>query len=129
MQVRRCAARSGQTLRHISGPAPRIMPPHWRNLPAPRHIFDPGRRPTIRLELPASIQDWSHIQGSELYIDSVCEQTPEMLAEKAFVPSPELLVNGWSFVPGLGIEGEVHLALIEEAGDLVIFCPASRETR
>ena len=103
--------------------------PHWRNLPAPRHIFDPGRRPTIRLELPASIQDWSHIQGSELYIDSVCEQTPEMLAEKAFVPSQELLVNGWSFVPGLGIEGEVHLALIEEAGDLVIFCPASRETR
>ncbi len=103
--------------------------PHatWKSLAPPRHIFDPSRRSGVRLELPASIQDWSHVQGSEVYIDSVCGVAPAMLAQGRFQPAAELLVSGWSFVPDLGFDGQVQLALVGEA--TVIFCPASRDVR
>ncbi|WP_428377418.1 glycosyltransferase family protein [Lichenicoccus sp.] len=111
--------------------------PHatWKSLAPPRHIFDPSRRSGIRLELPASIQDWSHVQGSEVYIDSVCGVAPAMLAQGRFPPAAELLVSGWSFVPDLGFDGQVQLALVGEATAApglqaaVIFCPASRDVR
>ena len=103
--------------------------PHatWKSLAPPRHIFDPSRRSGVRLELPPSIQDWSHVQGSEVYIDSVCGVAPSMLAQGRFPPAAELLVSGWSFVPDLGFDGQVQLALVGEAA--VIFCPASRDIR
>ena len=44
--------------------------PSWKTLAPPRHIFDPSRRSSLRLELSGAIQDWSHIQGSEVYIDA-----------------------------------------------------------
>ncbi len=103
--------------------------PSWKNLAPPRHIFDPSRRSTIRLELPAAIQDWSHIQGSEVYIDSVCGLTPEMLDRKGFRPVPDLQVSGWTFVPATRVGGQISLALVGDEDGPVIFFPASRDIR
>lgn len=103
--------------------------PSWKNLALPRHIFDPSRRSTIRLELPSNIQDWSHIQGSEVYIDSVCGLTPEMLDKKGFRPVPDLQVSGWTFVPNIRVGGQVSLALVGDEEGPVIFFPASRDIR
>ena len=102
--------------------------PSWKNLAPPRHIFDPSRRSTIRLELPAAIQDWSHVQGSEVYIDSVCGLTPEMLKE-GFRPVPELRITGWTFVPNIRVGGQVSLALIGGDAGPVIFFAATRDVR
>ncbi len=103
--------------------------PSWKQLAPPRHIFDPSRRSTIRLELPSNIQDWGHIQGSEVYIDSVCGFTPEMLEKKNFKPAPDLHVTGWSFVPNIRVGGQIFLALIGGDDGPVIFFPASRDIR
>ncbi len=103
--------------------------PSWKNLAPPRHIFDPSRRSTIRLELPASIQDWSHVQGSEVYIDSVCGLTPELLDKGGFRPVPDLRITGWSFVPNIRVGGQICLALIGGDDGPVIFFSATRDVR
>ena len=103
--------------------------PSWKNLAPPRHIFDPSRRSSIRLELPASIQDWAHIQGSEVYIDAVCGAPPDILELKDFTPAPDLHVSGWTFVPGIRVDGQITLALIADGDGPVIFFPASRDIR
>ena len=103
--------------------------PSWKNLAPPRHIFDPSRRSTIRLELPSNIQDWTHIQGSEVYIDSVCGLTPELLDKKGFRPVADLQVSGWTFVPNIRVGGQISLALVGEEEGPVIFFPASRDIR
>jgi glycosyltransferase involved in cell wall biosynthesis len=110
--------------------------PHssWKKLAPPRHIFDPSRRSAIRLELPSNIQDWSHIQGSEVYIDSVCGMTPEMLDRAGspggrFKPAPDLQVTGWSFVPNIRVGGQIFLALVGDETGPVIFFPATRDIR
>ena len=105
--------------------------PHasWKSQVPPRHIFDPSRRSGVRLELPAQIQDWSHVQGSEGHIDSVCGIATDHLERGPWQAAEELTVTGWSFVPKLGFDGQVHLALVGMQGGAVIFCPASREVR
>ena len=103
--------------------------PSWKHLAPPRHIFDPSRRSSIRLELPPTIQDWTHIQGSEVYIDSVCGLTPEMLEKKGFKPAPDLHVSGWTFVPNVRVGGQIIVALVGDEGGPVIFFPASRDIR
>jgi len=103
--------------------------PSWKTLAPPRHIFDPSRRSTVRLELPPQIQDWSHVQGSEVYIDSVCGVTPDLLEAQEFEPRSELAISGWTFVPGIQLGGQVTLALVGDAGGPIIFVPASRDIR
>ena len=103
--------------------------PSWKVLAPPRHIFDPSRRSSLRLELPESIQDWTHIQGSEVYIDAVCGQTPAMLAKEGFKADTDLQVSGWTFVPDIRIGGQVVLTLVGEAEGPVIFFAASRDIR
>ncbi len=102
--------------------------PNWKVLAPPRHIFDPSRRSGVRLELPQTIQDWSHVQGSEVYIDAVCGQTPAMLERDGFDAADTLHVSGWTFVPNIRVGGQVVLALVAEAGP-VIFFSASRDIR
>ncbi len=103
--------------------------PSWKDLAPPRHIFDPSRRSTIRLELPATIQDWSHVQGSEVYIDSVCGLTPEMLDKEGLRPVPDLRITGWTFVPNIRVGGQISLALIGDDAGPVIFFAATRDVR
>ena len=105
--------------------------PHasWKVLAPPRHIFDPSRRSSILLELPPAIQDWSHIQGSELHIDAVCGLRPESLQETGFKPQQELHVRGWTFVPGVHVGGQIFITLVGEGEAPVIFSPASRDVR
>ena len=105
--------------------------PHasWKSLAPPRHILDPSRRSGVRLELPAQIQDWSHVQGSEVHLDSVCGASPDHLERDPWQPADELAVSGWTFVPKLGFDGQVHVALVGLEGGAVIFCPATREAR
>ena len=105
--------------------------PHasWKDLAPPRHIFDPSRRSTIRLELPEHIQDWAHLQGSEVYIDAVCGITPDVLDLDGFTPAAELHVSGWTFVPNLRIDGRIFIVLIGEDDGPVVFFPASRDIR
>ncbi len=103
--------------------------PSWKILAPPRHIFDPSRRSSLRLELPHTIQDWSHIQGSEVYIDAVCGQTPAMLSKHGFEAAETLHVSGWTFVPNVHVGGQVELALVGDGEGPIIFFAASRDVR
>jgi glycosyltransferase involved in cell wall biosynthesis len=105
--------------------------PHasWKNLAPPRHIFDPSRRSSIRLELPPQIQDWSFVQGSEFCVDAVCGQSTDQIGKKPFTPWEELRISGWTFVPTVRVAGQIVIALVGQDDAPTIFCATARDIR
>jgi hypothetical protein len=105
--------------------------PHasWKQLAPPRHIFDPPRTSATRLELPAGLRQWMSIQGSQFHIERVCNTLIADVADGAFMPADELRIEGWTFIPDLGVAGQVWVVLIEEKGTPVVFLPTERITR
>jgi hypothetical protein len=102
---------------------------HWRELAPPRHIFDPSRDPNIALDLPEEITHWIHVNGSEGYIDSIAGSLIGKIESGAFEVSDQLSVVGWTFVPQMGISGQVTVALVGEDGETTIFLRATRQLR
>ncbi len=105
--------------------------PHasWRDLAPPRHIFDPARATDIALELPAEITTWIHVNGSEAYIDSIGGNPIGRIESGSFEPAEHFEIVGWTFVPKMGIAGQVHVALVGEDGETTIFLKATRQVR
>jgi glycosyltransferase involved in cell wall biosynthesis len=101
----------------------------WRELAPPRHIFDPSRSSDVALDLPAEITSWIRINGSEGYIDSVAGSLIGKIESGAFEPADHLEVVGWTFVPQMGISGQVFVALVGEDGETSIFLKATRQIR
>ncbi len=101
----------------------------WRDLAPPRHIFDPSRDSTMALDLPPEIANWIHVNGSEGYIDSVAGSPIARIETGAFEPSDHFEVTGWTFVPQMGISGQVFVALVGEDGETTIFLKATRQVR
>ncbi len=105
--------------------------PHasWRDLAPPRHIFDPARASDIALDLPDGIATWIHVNGSEAYIDSVAGNPIGRIESGSFTPAEHFEIVGWTFVPRMGIAGQVHVALVSEDGETTIFLKATRQVR
>lgn len=105
--------------------------PHsnWKFQAPPRHIFDPMRDVSVRLELPQGVSDWNSIQGSEGKIDAVCGINSDKLGLETFAPADEFHIRGWTFVPNMGISGQVYVTLIGEGDAPVIFISATRSIR
>lgn len=105
--------------------------PHasWKQLAPPRHIFDPPRPVTTRLELPPGIRNWTSIQGSQFYIEAICEVQLLHLSSDTFTPSDEFRLDGWTFIAEVGVAGQVYVALIGVTGSPVIFVPSERVAR
>jgi glycosyltransferase involved in cell wall biosynthesis len=105
--------------------------PHasWRDLAPPRHIFDPARSADIALDLPPEITTWIRVNGSEGYIDSVAGSPIGKIESGAFEPADHFEVVGWTFVPEMGISGQVFVALVGEDGETTIFLKAARQIR
>jgi glycosyltransferase involved in cell wall biosynthesis len=101
----------------------------WRDLAPPRHIFDPARGSDIALDLPADITSWIRVNGSEGYVDSVAGSLIGKIESGAFEPADHLEVVGWTFVPDMGISGQVFVALVGEDGETTIFIKATRQIR
>jgi len=102
--------------------------PHasWKHLAPPRHIFDPPRASATRLELPSGIRQWISIQGSQFHIERVCDTMIAELADGTFKPADEFAMEGWTFIPDVGVAGQVWVVLVEEKGSPVIFLPTER---
>ncbi len=103
--------------------------PSWRELAPPRHVFDPPRGSDITLDLPVEVASWIRINGSEGYIDSVAGSLIGRIESGAFEPADYFEVVGWTFVPEMGISGQVFVALINEDGETTIFLKAARQIR
>ena len=105
--------------------------PHssWRDLAPPRHVFDPARRSGLQLDLPAEITEWLPSAAGRIHVDRVGEHSLGTIERGEFRPVEQLEVQGWSFVPGLGISGQLYLTLVGEEQQSNIFCKATRQAR
>jgi glycosyltransferase involved in cell wall biosynthesis len=105
--------------------------PHasWRDLAPARHVFDPSRASNIALDLPTEIANWFHVNGSEGYIDSVAGNPIGRIESRAFEASDHFEVTGWTFVPQMGISGQVFVALVGEDDETTIFLQTTRQIR
>jgi glycosyltransferase involved in cell wall biosynthesis len=104
--------------------------PHasWKDLAPPRHIFDPPRTNSVRIELPAGLQTWTAIQGAEAYVDSVCGIAVDKLATAKFKPTADIRIRGWTFNPAVSVAGQIYLTLIGEGTASTIFPGAPRRS-
>ena len=105
--------------------------PHasWRDQAPPRHIFDPSRQSDVRLELPVEITRWIDAAAARTYIDSVAECPMSLVESGEFQPSDVLELTGWTFVPNMGVSGQVYAVLVGDGGRSPIFIKASRHAR
>jgi glycosyltransferase involved in cell wall biosynthesis len=105
--------------------------PHasWRDLAPPRHVCDAPRDADVALDLPAEIVSWIHVNGSEGYIDSIAGCPIGKIESGAFDPADHFEVVGWTFVPDMGISGQVFVALVGEDGETTLFLKAARQIR
>ncbi len=105
--------------------------PHasWRELAPPRHIFDPARQSDVRLELPPGISQWLDAEHGRIHIDRVGDSTLGAIEGGRFQASDRLEVAGWSFVPGMGVSGQVTVVLVGDDGQSSIFLRATRQAR
>ncbi len=105
--------------------------PHasWRELAPPRHIFDPARRSGLQVDLPAEITGWLGSHAGRSHIDRVGEHPLSSIQAGLFQPIDRLDVSGWSFVPELGVSGQLYLVLVGEDGQTTIFLKAARQAR
>ena len=105
--------------------------PHasWRELAPPRHIFDPSRQSDLQLDPPAEITAWIEPHAGRSHIDRVGEYPIDSIVSGSFQPIDRLEVTGWSFVPEMGISGQIYLALVGQDGQSTIFVKANRQLR
>ena len=105
--------------------------PHasWRELAPPRHIFDPARRSGLQVDPPAEITGWLGSQAGRNHVDRVGEHSLSSIEAGLFQPIDRLDVSGWSFVPEMGVSGQLYLVLVGEDGQTTIFLKAARQAR
>ena len=105
--------------------------PHrsWRELAPPRHIFDPSRRSDLQLDLPAEITGWMAGAQGKVHVDRVGPHMLDSIEAGGFRPVDPLELEGWAFVPDMGISGQVTVALVAEDGQSTIFLKAARRAR
>ena len=110
----------------------------WKELARPRHILDAPAGNGPRLDLPESIVEWVSIQGCQIYVDEVCGEETDPLAQEppgqrmvvaGFKPTERFTVQGWAFQPGASQAGQVFVCLIHQGGRHVVFLAAERVSR
>ena len=108
----------------------------WRELSPPRHILDPQRGSSVATHYAGAIHDWISVQGSEFHLDAICGES-KVLADDAhatgpmrFTPRDEFTIQGWTFVPGASVAGQIHVVLIPRSdAQHVIFIKGERAFR
>ncbi len=108
----------------------------WKQIAAPRGILDALPSGGPKLDLPQSIVQWASVQRCRAYVDAVCGEETDPLADDdevpgaaAFEPVDRFSITGWVFRPGSSQAGQVFVCLIHRGLRHVMFLEAGRQPR
>ena len=109
--------------------------PHrsWRQLAAPRHIFDPPIGSQVKFEPDLKSRSLVEDDSSRFYIDRIngvevalnCDSSVENLFES----NHELRIDGWCFTGSFGVAGQVEVGMLGMHDAPSFFLSAKRYAR